>query len=239
MEDLRVRKEGARTEAIRTPSPRPPLRISFIEEHQRQRVVEAVGELAHELGIGAVTTERLAHLAHMGKGTFYARFGSQAGCLSYSFAVAYREVFSELAAAAAGPEPWVERLDTGLAALLEACAAKPFLAELCLIHAAGEPAAAADHDSEAAIEVLARLLADGRAEGRAALGPAYREPPAELEQLLSRGILSLVRLRLLRGSSAGLPDLRKEIFLWAAGALLGPEEAARAWRERGGDGQGS
>lgn len=215
--------------AAETPTRRPALRISFIEEHQRRRVVDAAAKLAHEAGIGAVTVEGLAQVAHMGKGTLYARFGNQAGCLSYSFAVAYREVFAELAATAAGSEPWLVRLDAGLATLLQACAAAPLLAELCLTHAAGAPAAAADHDSEAVTKILKELLAGGRAEGRAALGSDYQEPPAEMEEFLSRGILSLVVLRLLRGTAASLPSLREEIFLWAAGALLGPEEAARAW----------
>jgi AcrR family transcriptional regulator len=231
MEDSQVRERAPGAEATKTPAPRPALRVSFIEEHQRRRVVGAVAELAHEFGIGAVTAGGLAQLARMGKATFYARFGSQAGCLSYAFAVAYQEVFAELAVTAAGSGPWPERLDDGLAALCEACAVEPLLAELCLSHAAGAPAAAAGHDFEAAVKVLTRLLAGGRIAGRAGLGPKYQEPPANLEELLSRGILSLMRQRILRGAAADLPAQREEIFLWAAGALLGPEEAAHAWRE--------
>jgi len=185
--------------------------------------------MAHRDGIAQVGVTEICAAAHIGRNSFYRLFGSREGGLEYAFAEAFVRIFGPVELAAEPAGSWLGRVDAALGGLFEAIAEEPLLAELCLVHSAGAAKAAKGNDLEAAVGVVARILAEDRGEhpddaepaGGAALAPEW----------LARGIFAVTTSRIRQGSTAKLPSHRRELVLLAANSLLGPDAAARALRE--------
>jgi AcrR family transcriptional regulator len=214
-----------------TPGRRPDLPREFVLDQRRQRVLGAVAELAHEVGVGAVTGSGICRLSRIAKNTFYELFDSVSDCRRYCFAEAYAVVVDPVREASAEPRSWLAGLSAALAAFYAAIAAEPLLAELCLLHSLGAVEEAQGNDNEAAVAAMVEVLDGGRAAGRAARGMAYREPPALAEDYLARMIVSLAALRVRRGEVAALAEQRSELVILVASPFLGSEQAEQAWRE--------
>jgi AcrR family transcriptional regulator len=201
----------------------PVLPRAFVEAHNRRRIVRPVAELAHDQGIERVTTAKICQRAKMSRVAFYALFETSAGGLRYAFEEAFAEVFKPAEAAAAGIEPWLKRVETGLGAFYAGIVAEPLLAELCLVHSAGTTGEAPAHYYEAVVELAIRLIAGGRVAGLAANRKSYRDPGPLIEEYLARSIVSLAALRLRQGGAKQLPGQREEMTLLVANAFLGSE----------------
>lgn len=202
----------------------------FVEEHQRRRIVGPVAEVAHELGIDAVTAARICQSAKMSRTVFYALFETSAGGLRYSFEEAFSQIVGPVQSATEGVEPWLERVNAGLGAFYGGIAKEPFLAELCLVHSAKRTGEAPAHYYEATVDFVIGLIAGGRVAGMAAIGAGYRDPGPLTEEYLARTIVSLAAMRLRQDLAKQLPEHRDEMTLLVANAFLGSEEASRAWR---------
>jgi AcrR family transcriptional regulator len=199
------------------------LPFSFVAEHQRRRVPRAVAQLAQGSDAEQITVSDICRRAQIGRANFYRVFGGRSDCLDFAFRFAFERIFAATRASVEESErPWLVRMDAGVGAFYGAVAADPDLAELCLIHA---PAGTASTgcDQEAGIEVIADLMAGGRAAAAAAGGGAHRNPGPLVEEFLGRGIVFLAAKEVLQGDAAGLPEHRAAMVRLAATAFLGPE----------------
>jgi AcrR family transcriptional regulator len=205
---------------------RPSVSKDFVASHQRARVVGAVAELAHESGIDAITVSAVCSSARIARATFYSLFDGREACLGHAFASAYEQIFGLLERTEHESEgSWLHQLDRELEILFATIAAKPLLAELCLVHGPGSPAAAGQ-DTGAAIALLARMIAAGDSLPRTT--PA---PSPLVEEYVAGSLVSLVRLRTMQGAAAELPGYRDEMMLFVAIAKFGPEKGMSAWRD--------
>jgi AcrR family transcriptional regulator len=197
---------------------RPMLAPAFVEGHQRARVTTATAELASELGLDGVTVTAICEAAQMGRSTFYLLFDGRAAALEYAFAAAYEQIFGAVDRAGLTPRPWLARLEAGVGTLFAAVAAEPRLAELCLVHSLGAATLSAGSDFEMGVEAVTRLMTGGcPAEGaNAGVGLGLVGPGHPMADYLARGIVSLAKLRVLRGEIAELPQDRDDLVLLAA-----------------------
>jgi len=201
-----------------------PLPREFLDGHRRMRLAGAVSELAHDEGLGGLTVTAIAARAGGSRSTFYELFADRDACVEFACQEAERRLFEPVREVLAVERAWPERLGAAIEALLGATVAAPRFAELCLIHSAALPGAAGS-GAEAGVPTMIATLEGGRAAGRAALGAGYVEPPASIEELVARGVLSVVAMRLGAGEVDTLPSLIRELTILAAGPFLGTERA--------------
>jgi AcrR family transcriptional regulator len=214
-----------------SPQRRRALPREFVEAHQRQRVVVAIAELAHEHGgSGALTAAQIIARARMSRNTFYELFGSKDNGVRFAFQASYEFLFEPVRVAGEGSEPWLGRLCGALDALLAGAVAEPLLAELCLIHSL---AALTDGEGcayQTAVVTMSELIGGGRGAAREELGGTHPTPPSEVEEFLARAIVSLVALRIRQGAVEELPGHRDELVRLVATPFFGNDEAARMSR---------
>lgn len=225
-EDAPRSKDSKGSQRSQAPAGRQPLPRKFVEGHQRQRVVAAVAEIAHERGVNELTATRIVRGARMSRNTFYELFGSKEECLRFAFQEAYEYLFGSVRRLSRTQGPWLERLNAALDAFFAAIVEDPVLAELCLVHSFGAAAQSEGVDYEAGVETMIEVIGDGRAAGKAAVGDAYCEPLPQVEEFLARAILSLAATRVRRGEAGRLPAQRGELVRLAATPFLGAEKAA-------------
>lgn len=207
----------------------PPLTREFVEDQRRHQVVVAVAELAHEVGIAAVTAVDVCAKVRMARATYYSLFGSSAGCLRYAFAEAFEQLFDPVRRAGESSESWLAGLNDATGTLLDRVAMEPLLAELCLVHSMGVPEEAHGHDYQAAVETMIGVLARGRDDVPTSPGQSEL-----IEEYLARMIVSLVALRVRGGETSTLPDHREELVMLVVVSFYGPGEAQRFREELNG-----
>lgn len=208
-------------------TPRPqgrnfPLRI--IREDERRLIMEAVAKSARKQGADLTASQVIA-AAPIPRNRFYILFENKGDCARFACEEAAKYILDPVKASLDVPRPWLDQVDGALEAFLAAVTKESLLAELCLIHSIA--IGGGESCNEVAIETLMAAIRGGREAGRAAGGPAYRDPPPEIEELLASGIIAVVALRLRRGEVAGLASLRGELVTLVATPYLGLEEAER------------
>lgn len=177
---------------------------SFLEGHRRLRAAMAAVEIAHEIGLGAVTVKGICQRAKMGRSGLYDVFDNVGDCLRFGFAEAFELVFAEVREVSQEDGPWLQQLNAGLDRFFAAVAERPLLAEFCLVHCFGAADSAEGHDFEAGVATIAALISD---------------QPSLAEDYLARTIVSLAALKLRQGQAKTLPAHRKQMAALVANAL--------------------
>ena len=197
------------------------------ERNQKERLFAALTAVVDERGYEATRVSDLIEISGVSRSSFYSHFEGKQDCF--------------LAAVDALTGPTLERLSAdeevvadeetaraGFVALLEAIAAQPAAAKMCLveIYAAGPDAVAL---LDGIIDGLARLAGAmfERIPGRAGM-------PPELARAIVGGIQKAVYKRLLRGEAERLGELAPELWEWilCIPAPPGPLRPARRRRLR-------
>ena len=188
---------------VRLPPGRHGLPRDFVAENQRERLLNGVVEAVAADGYNATTIGRIAEASKVSRKTFYEHFEGKEDC----FLAAYEMIDAHAGAAmlaAAGPkEPWPERVEARLAALLDLFSRDPVVARFYLVEplAAGGEVAARYRD---AMQLLAELLRPDA--GPSGVGAEVRN------QALMGGITTLIRRRLAAGDPTGLPSLLPDLI---------------------------
>jgi AcrR family transcriptional regulator len=182
---------------------------------QRDRILAAAERLVAERGCAGATIEGIVKLAGVSTVTFYEHFAGKKECFVAAFDRAVEETRAMLREAVAEELPWPDQVRAGLRALLEAIAAEPARARMCLVEAQMDgPALLARY--EAALDDAAPVLREGRALGAAAAGL-----PETLEQATVGGLAWLLRQRLELGEGEGVEDLYPRLIDIAISPYLG------------------
>jgi AcrR family transcriptional regulator len=174
-----------------------------VEQNQRERLFGAMIALVAEKGYEATTLNDLAEVSGVSSRSFYQLYESKQAIFEEAL-----QTVTGLAVALAtqvGNDPelggWEERARAGSHAFAEMVVAQPAAARLVLIEGfgAGREVVVPLEGAIAGFEALAREIA--------AQSPERAEMPAEMIGAYTGAIEEIVRMRLLAGEEAELPDL--------------------------------
>jgi AcrR family transcriptional regulator len=125
--------------AERLPRGRHGLSPGEVVTSQRRRMFQAMAEATTTKGYAATTVADVLTRAGVSRETFYQQFASKRACFEAAFDDATQGLFGWVGGVPAGDPSPADRFDRLLAVYLDALAAAPDLARLCLIevYAAG------------------------------------------------------------------------------------------------------
>jgi AcrR family transcriptional regulator len=174
----------------------------------RARFSRAVAQLAGTEGDGQLTAERIAAQAGLSVEEFHRYFSSVEACYAAMHEAATGMLLAAIhesigeRAEPAGPEAWREALDVGSAGALDFLAVDPVLARAYLVETRllGDDA---DTRRDELVDHLVECL-----EGR---WPGTEDAPVASAEVLVRGLLDVVSVRVARGHARRLPYLLPEL----------------------------
>lgn len=149
---------------------------AVLEEHQRNRVLDAATRVFTERGYNSTTVDDLVVAARIGVGSFYALFAGKEECFLILFDRIVGDARERIGAAAPEGGTWDARVSAGLRELLSIVAAEPDRARVVLVEApTAGPAGQARYDRVKG--EIATVLRRGRS-----ADPGGREPPESFEE---------------------------------------------------------
>jgi AcrR family transcriptional regulator len=191
---------------------------SFVDRHQRARILEAIRELTAEHGYEDVTLTQLTARARISNRTFYEHFTD----LRAAFLVAFQEAFTDLFArayySAAARESWSAAVAAGIAALTAAMSDNPAAARFVL-HDARSAGRTIGGAADEALDAFASLLTRGRSGARV---------PAVVPYAIVAGITSVASDRVVGGHADQLPELTPQLCYLALAPFVGDGPARKA-----------
>jgi AcrR family transcriptional regulator len=181
----------------RLPPGRHGLPRAFVASNQRLRIIAGILRVLPRQGypgttIGHVTTE-----AGVSRAAFYQQFESKEDCFLAAYQVASEWLCERIEAAVGSGDEWADRVRSGVSEMGRLLTGNPAVAHLIAVEAvqAGD---AARQRQQAFLTRFAAALRAGRH------GPA--EVPAELEELLLGGVVSLIARYIETGRAQQLPE---------------------------------
>jgi AcrR family transcriptional regulator len=191
---------------------------SFVDRHQRARILEAIRELTAEHGYEDLTLTQLTARARISNRTFYEHFTD----LKDAFLIAFQEAFTDLFArayySAAARESWSAAVAAGIAALTEAMSDNPAAARFVL-HDARSAGRTIGDAADEALGAFASLLTRGRSGARV---------PAVVPYAIVAGITSVAGDRVVNGHAEQLPELTPQLCYLALAPFIGDGPARKA-----------
>jgi AcrR family transcriptional regulator len=172
----------------------------------RDRLMEAMAQLAAEKGYAAVTTGDLARAARTSKRAFYDHFAGKEACLLAAYEAAAAQVYEacERAAAARPDAPWRDRVDLVIATYLKALAARPEITRVFHVEIQAAGAAALELHLAVNLRYAALLQRIVRAGGERTL-------PQPLAIALLGAVNELVLHAVAAGRAHRLPALQATV----------------------------
>ncbi|HTT96256.1 MAG TPA: hypothetical protein VMF55_16410 [Solirubrobacterales bacterium] len=175
---------------------------------ERRRIVAGLLAALEDRDPAALRECDVIVAADLPPGTFEAHFDDLDACFDFACEAALDTLLGPVVASWSVPRPPARRLGDALAALLGSLAARPRLAELCLLHS---PLRQPDRRTyRRLVGAVAELLLDVRAQpGTAGAGPG--------EKALARGLVGFIGAHLADRRTDGLERLQPRLL-----ALLVP-----------------
>jgi AcrR family transcriptional regulator len=198
-----------------------------ISESQRERLLAAIAREVAARGYRATTITEVVKLASVSTRDFYGHFKSKEECFLAAFEAVRDYLEEQISAAVAGQPDWPHQAIAALRAALEFFAAQPDLARLCLTEPVSATPTIAIRFREAVLS-CAPLLALGRAEME-----DDSSIPANTEDSLLGGIVSLTTRSILAGDTGELPALLPDLVEFTLAPYLGAERATVLVAESG------
>ncbi|HEX7059057.1 MAG TPA: helix-turn-helix domain-containing protein [Solirubrobacterales bacterium] len=182
-------------------------------------MVRVVGEKGYK----ATSVADVIAAADTSRSTFYKYFDDKHDCFLAAYDMVAEQVIGQVIANCDGAQPWLARMEGGLATIVELFALDPALARMAIVEVASVGADARRRHWEA-IARFAEFLDDGRelADGR---------PLPESTSMMSAGAVSgLIFDELMAGRAARLPTLMPELLFAMLVPYIGPRAAAEEMR---------
>ncbi len=167
----------------RLPPGRHGLPRAFVASNQRLRIIAGILRVLPRQGYASATIGHVTAEAGVSRAAFYQQFESKEDCFLAACDVASEWLCERIEAAVGPGDEWPDRVRSGVAELVRLLTGNPEAAHLIAV----EALQAGDAARERQQAFLARFAAALRAGRR---GPA--EVPAELEELLLGGVVSLI-----------------------------------------------
>lgn len=159
-----------------------------MEEVQRTRILEAMAEMAVDLGAGAVTVSHVVARAGVSRRTFYELFGDREACLLAAFNLGVERARARIEPAYSAQARWRDGVRVGLAAFLSFLEDEPALGRLCVVYSLGGGAEVLSRRAEV-LGKLAQVVDRGRTEGTAGKG---QPPPALIAEGVVGAVMSVI-----------------------------------------------
>jgi len=219
-EVLEQRKPRARAPHQLQPG-RHNLSREYVEAHQRQRILDAIADVAGLAGYSAMSVEEIIGAAGVSRRTFYDHFNDKEDAFLAALDATSREMLDRVRTASDASETFGGCVRDCLAAFLEFVAEKPRYAEILIVEvlAAGPAAVACRNEL---MQTVTEMLRRGAA--RAAKGG---RPPELTAETIIGGIYEVVYSRVLQGREAMLPALLPDLAYSMLLPYLGHEQARR------------
>lgn len=190
---------------------------------RRDLILAAMIRVVGSQGYKETSVADVIEEAGSSRTTFYKHFEDKQECFLAAYEMLVEQVFAEMYAHCDGERPWLERVEKGLATLLELFALDPQLARTAVVEvaAAGADARKLHWD---AVARLTRFLEDGRqiADGR--------ELPENISLMSAGAVFGLIFDELLAGRAAQLPAQLPELLFAILVPYIGPRAAAEEMR---------
>jgi AcrR family transcriptional regulator len=189
--------------------------------NQRVRLIEAMLHALQRHGYTATTIGHLVEEAGVSRAAFYEQFKGKEECFLATCELGGQWLCERVERAIDADAEWPVRVRTGVAETLRLLAANPALARLFAVDAfqAGQ---VARQRQQACMARFAVVLRAGR--------PGRPELPAELEEMLLGGALSMIARYVDSGRVEQLSDATAELLQYLLIPYLGPGETQRIAR---------
>jgi AcrR family transcriptional regulator len=207
----------------RLPRGRHGLSPEFVAQNQRERLIQGLTEVLHEVGYQKTTVSLIGQRASVSKSDFYKHFGSKDDCFFAAYEAAIEQIRRQVleACSKSGKSEWGERVRDAIASLLTFLASEPAVASLALVE--GLRAGRGVYDRyQTAVESFIPYLRDG-----APAPPDGKEVPAATDEAVIGGIASLLGRRLLAGEGEQLGELLPDVLEFALTPYLGAAAVRR------------
>jgi AcrR family transcriptional regulator len=192
--------------------PGPGREAPLVESHQRERIQRAMIDLVAEGGYEAVTVRRLAGLARVSTGTFYAQFGGKEECFVSTFTMVMDQIRQRVADARSASRPREAQLRLTVQRILNGYSADPEATQVALVESFdGGPAA------------LERIRAQETALDEAVRGTLERRerPPLSpaISSWITAGCLRIARAAPIADRAGPSPGPVGELMEWGQSYL--------------------
>lgn len=208
----------------RLPRGRHGLPRELVARSQRERLLAAVVRVTAAQGYEATSVADILEEAGVGRETFYELYADKQDCLLAARKVLVDDLEAVIGAAYRGSAPWVDRIQDGVAAMLDWFAVDPAAARVVVIEVAAVGAASREL-FRADFSRFTQLIDNG-------LDPSL--PAPDLPQATSLAVsaaLARVYEEIVRGRTGELPRLLPELTYELLVPFVG-EAAARAQERR-------
>jgi AcrR family transcriptional regulator len=185
----------------------------------RERILDAVAQLAAARGYEAITAEAIADHADLSERAFLAHFKSKDDAFAAAFELGHAKGQAIVARARAAAPDWRSGVRSAVHAFLEFLASEPYFTHLAFIDAplAGPSMGLRCHEHAGA---YARLMLDG--------APQRRHPPLQAPRMVIHGLFEMAYAHAARDRVEHLPRAVQEATFLAFAPFLGVTEAAAA-----------
>jgi AcrR family transcriptional regulator len=186
---------------------------------QRNRILDAMVELAGDEGYHATTIADVIKRAGVTRKAFYKRFEDKEQCFIAAYERELARLLTLTLEAFETQDEWADRVRAALSALLHALAREPTAARLCFIEVltAGPRAIAARNEAMRGFTIV---FDTGRLEDDRA------RPPALALNMVG-GMSEIVHREIAAGKAEELPAVLPDLMYTAVLPILGPEAAER------------
>jgi AcrR family transcriptional regulator len=174
---------------------------SFVVRNQRLRIVAALMRMLPRYGYAGTTIGHITTEARVSRQAFYTQFAGKEECFLEAYELGSQWLCDGVEAAVA-EESWPGRVRTGVGEILRLLAANPHLAHLIAIEAV-QAGSIVRKRQRASLARLAEILGRGR--------PDRPELPADLEQLLLGGALSVLARHVEYDRIEQLPEIESAL----------------------------
>jgi AcrR family transcriptional regulator len=186
---------------------------------QRNRILDAMAELAGDEGYHATTIADVIKRAGVTRKAFYKRFEDKEQCFIAAYERELARLLTLTLEAFETQDEWADRVRAALSALLHALAREPTAARVCFIEVltAGPRAIAARNEAMRGFTIV---FDTGRLEDDRA------RPPALALNMVG-GMSEIVHREIAAGKAEELPGVLPDLMYTAVLPILGPEAAER------------
>lgn len=192
---------------------------SLTAHSQRERILDAVAEVASSKGYMSLTVDEACGIAGVSLNTFYEHFENKRDAFLVAHELGHIRGVAIVERAIAGAESWQDGVREGVAALLSFLSSEPAFARLAAVEAPiATPETAARVGRH--IAAYAGLLLGG--------APSSRRPPAIAPEGIASSLHELVFAYASESTMREIPGARRRLAYIVLAPHLGPERAADA-----------
>lgn len=193
-------------------------------ETRRQAILEAMVRVVGRKGYKPTSVADVIAEADVSRTTFYKHFEDKQECFLAAYDVLTERVLAEVMERCDAGLSWVERVQAGLATLIEMFALEPELARTAIVEVAAAGAEARQRHWDA-ITRFTEFLEDGEELA------GDRELPENIALMAAGAVSGLIFDELLTGRAERLPQMLPDLVFALLVPYIGPGAAAEEMRK--------